>query len=190
MKHRDYMSAEDLRLLDDLLRGPWERVWPRVRDVWGRADAVYVGLTFPLAQVRARLEFSVAAELLRTFPDRRADLARSLLDPNPVIAAYALVALECGALAEESELPPALFDRKETITVHRGCLRGEFALPEFARGFLDRTDPEEEWAEAEVRWAGRERACPWCGTRFASVQDLGACPACKRTFRASEYPPT
>ncbi|MCH1571773.1 MAG: hypothetical protein L7S64_10560 [Longimicrobiales bacterium] len=35
-------------------------------------------------------------------------------------------------------------------------------------------------------FAGEERNCPECGTRFRSVQDMGSCPSCHHVFRASD----
>lgn len=39
----------------------------------------------------------------------------------------------------------------------------------------------------EQKYAGRARACPRCAQVFVSVQDLGACPACRWIFRASQH---
>ena len=46
--------------------------------------------------------------------------------------------------------------------------------------------PWERAKEEERRWAGKERSCPKCGTKFSSVQNLGVCPGCRHQFRASQ----
>ncbi|WP_144057334.1 hypothetical protein [Novipirellula maiorica] len=40
-------------------------------------------------------------------------------------------------------------------------------------------------ADAERRWAGRDRFCPKCGATFHSVGDRGQCPVCYHTFFVS-----
>ncbi len=59
---------------------------------------------------------------------------------------------------------------------HRECAR--LADEHYQRQVAARED-------AERRWAGKERECPKCKTRFTSVQNKGVCPECQYVFYAS-----
>jgi hypothetical protein len=173
---------EELRKLRS---APWETFWSEARAIWARADAVYAGPTGPILDRRESFEYALAAELLRRFPEGRSRVLEGLLDPDPRVAAYCLVALAAVGSLNRSDLPSPVFGRRDSLTLHSGCIRGSTTFADFVEGYFDERDNVEEAALAERQWAGRERACPHCGTRFTSVQDLGACPSCKKTFRAS-----
>jgi len=187
---REYLSAEDLQRLEQLLAGSWPDVWPRVRELWSRADAVCMGIIGPATQAHVTLEFAVSLELPKRYAQAAKVLFPALHDPSPTVVAYALQSLQECPEWQKDKLPDSVLKRQEMVQWHSGCFGWKQSLGE---GIAELTadhpqaqDPWERTKEAERRWAGRERSCPKCGASFVSVQDLGVCPKCQHRFRASQ----
>jgi hypothetical protein len=105
-QYRDYR-------INKLMTDDIENAWENLRLVWSRASVVYRG---PIGfSATIKFEYALLESFIKKFPKTEDLFYAALLDPNPFISAYSLVALEKLHSRYLNRLPKKLFNREEEI---------------------------------------------------------------------------
>jgi hypothetical protein len=117
--------------INAILVSDFDLAWSNVKSIWGRSKIIYRGpVGFP---TKIKFEYAILENFISKYPKCEPTLIAALLDPNPYICGYSLVALEKLHSAYLSRLPRNLLNREEEIEWKLAARRGRNKLGLFAK---------------------------------------------------------